>query len=181
MSEAPTSPPEISTTLPVVLQPLPHPLSLVARPSRDLLLSLMRLLKSRMAWSAAKPFLVKANVHASRGWDETISSASVTLYSEPVLAAACSLLTDVVLKHSAVGNKNAHFFDLKQQDEKKKNSFLEWARDKAELDLAQALHQRAFGIFDMPTTQKELANIKNNEPFLFSVEKHSGKVFFSIF
>ena len=77
MSEVGTSLPEISPMVPVVLPPLPHPLSLVARPSRDLLLSLMRLLKSRMAWSAAKPFLVKANLHASRGWDETISRDGV--------------------------------------------------------------------------------------------------------
>jgi len=181
MSEVGTSLPEISPMVPVVLSPLPHPLSLVARPSRDLLVSLLQLLQSRMAWSSAKPFLVKAGVHASRGWDETISTASVALYSEPMLAAACSLLTDVALKHSAVGNKNAYFFDLKQQEEKKKNSFLEWARNKAELDLEPTLQQRAFGIFEMPTTQKGLAIIKNNEPFLFSVEKHGGKVFFQFF
>lgn len=184
MSETQSSPQQDQVSVSGQISPIsppPHPNSRVAKPSHDFLVSLLRLLSSRMMWSSAKPFLGKAGLHLSRGWEETITNVSSSTYSDAALASACSILVDLALKNSSVGNKNVYFFDLKKQDEKKKNKFLAWVSGQAEIDLTDSLKKRPFDIFTMPTSQKELSKIKKSEPFLFSVERSGAKVFFQFF
>lgn len=184
MSESQSSPQNVLVSasgqiLPI--SPTPHPNSRVEKPSHDLLVSLLRLLSSRMMWSSAKPFLAKAGLHLSRGWEETITNVSSSSYSDRALESACSILLDLALKNCLVGNKKVYLFDLKKQDEKKKNKFLAWVSGQAEMDLTESLKQRPFDIFSMPTSQKDLSKIKKTEPFLFSVERVDKKVFFQFF
>lgn len=148
---------------------------------REQVVALLKLIATRIQWSAAKPILSNTGIHVSRGWSETISAASHDAYSDAIWTTAYKRLSKLAQLHTYVGNKRVSLFDLRAQNDDNRIRILKWAQDAAVDSLAGAVRKRPFNILEAPTTNEALEPFKVPPPKLIAVDYVGKKLYLQFF
>jgi hypothetical protein len=153
------------------------------KPSADqeAVVSILKLMATRMHWQHAKTLVSGTGLHASRGWLDTIVRAREDHHNESTWVAARKTLGAVAAQHTYVGNKRVTFFDLREQNEDVRKRFVNWAVGSAISDLKPVLHRRPFELLEAPTDQAMLEELKAKQPALIAANTIGGKVFLQFF
>lgn len=143
---------------------------------------LMRLLSTRMSWTAATRTLSLAGLHASRGWGESITAfrGSLHSYSEAQLEIARDVLESAFVTHTYVGNKQVSWYDMAEWNPEQRAATLRWADS---LDLSsppQSLELRRWIPADVPYDQDVLAR-RGSAPRLVEVTRIENRLYFLYF
>lgn len=149
--------------------------------TREQVVAILELLKTRMLWSTARPIISATGIHVGRGWRETLAHAREDSYSDATWASAYKSLSTAAKWHTYVGNKHVSFFDLREQNEDAKTKVLEWALERAVNDLRSIVQRRPFDILEAPTRKADLEKFKAAAPKLLAAELQGGKLYLQFF
>lgn len=153
----------------------------VATETREQVVALLKLLSTRLQWSAARPIISSIGIHVSRGWSETITAVSRDAYSETIWTAAYKKLSNIVRFHTYVGNKRVSFYDLRAQNGEDRARILKWAKEAAVKNLAGVISRRPFKVLEAPTTNEALESYKVPPPKLIAAEYVRDKLHLQFF
>jgi hypothetical protein len=149
--------------------------------ARERVVALLKLLATRMQWSAARPIISGTGIHVSRGWSETISAATRDVHSDAIWTAAHKRLSMLARLHTYVGNKRVSFFDLRAQNEDARAQILKWASKAALGDLATVIRKRHFDLLEVPISNDGLEPYKAPPPKLIAAHYADEKLYLQFF
>lgn len=144
-------------------------------------ISVLELLATRIQWSTAKPIISDASIHVSRGWAETITTASQNIHGSTLHTTAYQKLSNTAWNHAYFGNKRVSFFDLREQNENYRTKVLSWAQESAMSDLAGILRERPFNILEAPTKKQALDLYKTSPPQLIEAKFFGNRLHLQFF
>lgn len=149
--------------------------------THEQVVSVLKLLASRMQWSTARHLLSSTSLHVSRGWKETIDRIRGEVDCKAVWTKDYDILSNAAILHTYVGNKRVSLFDLRNQNQDDRLRILTWARESAIGDLSEALASRPFDLLDAPTGKEELAPFKDTQPIVIATNFEREKLYLQFF
>lgn len=142
---------------------------------------LMRLLSTRMSWTAGAALLTSAGLHVSRGWAESISAFRGGVFAPEALEVAERILESAFVLHSYVGNKQVTWFDMRQWDARAATAVRRWAENLDPGNPPRALNLRRWIPASVPYQQDALTGRRGAPPVLVEVSKQARRLYFQFF
>ncbi|WP_289241368.1 hypothetical protein [Delftia sp.] len=121
------------------------------------------------------------SLHVSRGWTETIDSATESVHSDAVWKAAYKILLKPARLHTFVGNKRLSIFDMRVQTEPVRKRLFDWVAGSAINDLAKVINNSPFDVISAPTDEAVLEVYKRPPPKLIEARLVKGKLYLQFF
>lgn len=142
---------------------------------------LLRLLSTRVSWTAGHRVVTAAGLHPSRGWSDTVTAFKGHNFKEEQLATAAAVLESAFVTHTYVGNKQVLWYDMGQWNPEQRSQILEWGRSANIASISEALGlDEAWTPTRVPYTQDGLSR-RGPTPKLVEVSRIDERIYFLYF
>jgi hypothetical protein len=137
---------------------------------------LMRILATRMSWSAGAKLIVSTGLHRGRGWAESVASVATVPLNATGLRRARQTLEDVLGSHILFGEKAVTWYLWSGAADGAAELISRWVE---RVQLGRLLPPAtAPRLSDTPTGQRELKALVGSPPALHSVTREAGLLTF---